>query len=141
MLLSSVHFLFLLQFQYLINQFVGFEIPRTFFRINTSHHRVLSEMRRFCIRVSSEIKHNETLARQLLASVGASAGRSIPWILPTIKSPPPLVRLYFRLKHLLAASPSFTACAIRTIDASFFLRIARTGSSSGSIYFRAVNYC
>ncbi len=64
-----------------------------------------------------------------IGKILVSPGRSIPLIRPTMKRPAAKIAPVFPAEKKASAFPSLTAVAARTIDESFFRRIARTGSS------------
>ena len=67
----------------------------------------------------------------------ASAGRSIPCILPKIKSPPERSAPVLPAEIKISPSPFFTIFIPFTIEESFFERTALTGASSFVITSRA----
>ena len=69
-----------------------------------------------------------------MGNVTTNAGLATPLIRPTINNPADIKAPVFPADTQPSASPDFTASAILTIELSFLRLIARTGSSSISIF-------
>ena len=69
-----------------------------------------------------------------LGIVDIRPGRSTPLIRPTTKRPAAKRAPVFPAEITASAAFSLTACAPKTIEAFFFLRIALAGSSSEFIF-------